>query len=95
MPKSGTDTEHATNNTACDGATRSEVVIPLRMHARVPYPFGDGGVASGANTREGERELRTVGVLDLDSVDHATFDEHDARGLERVVEILAEGCDWE
>lgn len=60
---------------ACDGDTRSEVVLPLRL-----------------KTKEG---LKTVGVLDLDSTVFATFDEEDLKGLERVVEIIAEASEWE
>jgi L-methionine (R)-S-oxide reductase len=37
---------------------------------------------------------KTIGVLDLDSTELATFDDVDLRGLEGVVRILSEGCDW-
>lgn len=56
---------------ACDGDTRSEIVVPLRT------------------------PTKTIGVLDLDSVAHGTFDEADKRGLERIAEILQTACDWE
>jgi hypothetical protein len=62
------------------------------MHTRIPYPFGDGGDPN--NESEAPAGLRTVGVLDLDSVDLSTFDEADKEGLEKVVEILAGACDW-
>ena len=56
---------------ACDGDTRSEIVIPLLT------PAG------------------TIGVLDLDSVAHGTFDVADKVGLERIADILKDACDWE
>jgi len=36
---------------------------------------------------------RLVGVLDLDSPDHARFDDEDRAGLERVVALLVDGTD--
>lgn len=42
--------------------------------------------------RDAGGELKTLGVLDLDSTVLATFDEEDLKGLTRVVEILAESC---
>ncbi|WWC88409.1 uncharacterized protein L201_003320 [Kwoniella dendrophila CBS 6074] len=56
---------------ACDGETKSEIVIPLRNDKNL-----------------------VIGVLDLDSTDLGTFDQEDEKGLERVVEILKNGCNW-
>ncbi|WVR06575.1 hypothetical protein IAU60_003607 [Kwoniella sp. DSM 27419] len=56
---------------ACDGETKSEIVLPLLN--------GRGEV---------------IGVLDLDSTNLSSFDEHDKSGLEKVVHILQNGCDW-
>lgn len=38
--------------------------------------------------------VRTIGVLDLDSTVIGTFDDEDLKGLERVVEIIAEASMW-
>ncbi|WWC62861.1 uncharacterized protein I303_105459 [Kwoniella dejecticola CBS 10117] len=65
------DVESYPGHIACDGETKSEIVVPLRnSHNAV------------------------IGVLDLDSTLLNTFDEDDQRGLERVVRILKDGCDW-
>ncbi|KAL7420534.1 hypothetical protein Q5752_004485 [Cryptotrichosporon argae] len=64
------DVEAYPGHIACDGDTRSEIVVPLRMGGRV------------------------VGVLDLDSVRPAMFDDDDLRGLQGVVRILDGASDW-
>ncbi|MBH1940403.1 GAF domain-containing protein [Mobilitalea sibirica] len=56
---------------ACDCASRSEIVIPIRNRGKV------------------------VGVLDIDSPLIARFDAIDREGLEKVVQILEQGCIWE
>ncbi|KAG8837045.1 hypothetical protein FRC18_010164 [Serendipita sp. 400] len=35
-----------------------------------------------------------LGVMDLDSVTLAAFDEEDVSGLERIVEITVSSCKW-
>lgn len=57
---------------ACDGSTKSEIVIPLYM----------------------KDFSKPVGVLDLDSTVLSTFDEEDRIGLENIVGLLSEACDW-
>lgn len=61
----------ATPPTACDGETKSEIVLPLR-------------------TQDG----RVIGVLDLDSIKPACFDDDDRAGLEKVIAMLARSCTW-
>ena len=40
------------------------------------------------------KDRRVLGVLDIDSPLEARFDEEDQRGLERLCELLIDGCDW-
>lgn len=61
------DVEAFPGHIACDGRSRSEIVVPV-------------------TNADGE----LVAVLDLDSASLATFDEVDARWLERLVRRLAE-----
>ena len=61
-----------TNKKACDGLTKSEIVIPLYMADKT----------------------KPVGVLDLDSTVLGTFDHDDQVGLEGIVEILSNACEW-
>lgn len=61
---------------ACDGETKSEIVVPLR----IPLLQVE--------------EDRVIGVLDLDSTSLGTFDEADRKGLEEIVAVLRDACDW-
>ena len=63
---------------ACDGTTKSEIVLPLLA----------------PSSSDGTDVVRTIGVLDLDSTILSTFDEEDLRGLQGIVDILRDGCDW-
>jgi L-methionine (R)-S-oxide reductase len=64
---------------ACDGETKSEIVIPLVV------PTGTTG---------GNADFRVIGVFDLDSTVIGTFDNDDLEGLKGILKILALGCDW-
>lgn len=55
---------------ACDGDSRSEIVIPIIVSNQV------------------------VAVLDIDSPLCNRFDNHDQEGLEAIVVLLTNGCDW-
>jgi L-methionine (R)-S-oxide reductase len=55
---------------ACDSASNSEIVIPIRGNEQI------------------------VGVLDIDSPSISRFHEQDKDGLEQIVLILEEQCDW-
>lgn len=37
---------------------------------------------------------RIIGVLDLDSTSLRTFDTEDQKGLEGIVALLRDACDW-
>ncbi|WVQ96314.1 hypothetical protein IAU59_003418 [Kwoniella sp. CBS 9459] len=65
------DVEAYPGHIACDGETKSEIVVPLL----------DG-------------QGRVIGVLDLDSTALGSFGKDDKDGLERIVRILTDGCDW-
>jgi len=36
----------------------------------------------------------TLGVLDIDCLVEGGFDEEDRKGLEKIVELVVESCDW-
>ncbi|TBU31615.1 GAF domain nucleotide-binding protein [Dichomitus squalens] len=42
----------------------------------------------------GEESERALGVLDLDCLALAGFDERDKTGLERIAKLVVEACDW-
>lgn len=55
---------------ACDGETKSEIVLPIVVNNEA------------------------IGVLDLDCLAIAGFDEEDRKGLEVIVKIIVDACDW-
>ncbi len=59
---------------ACDGDTKSEIVIPL-IH-------------------EVGSEIVVLGVLDLDCLSINGFDKDDQVGLERLVTLIVNACNW-
>lgn len=73
------DVEKFPNHIACDGETKSEVVIPLILER-------DVGVS--------KKERVGLGVLDLDCVGLAGFESVDVEGLERIAELIVKSCEW-
>lgn len=69
---------------ACDGETKSEVVIPLVARWTEQAPGQEG-----RRTTE-----RALGVLDLDCLALGGFDEDDRAGLERIAQLVIDACDW-
>jgi len=59
---------------ACDGETKSEIVVPL------VHRIGD--------------EVRIYGVLDLDCLAINGFTEEDRVGLEKIVNLIINACNW-
>jgi L-methionine (R)-S-oxide reductase len=59
---------------ACDGETRSEIVVPL------VHKIGD--------------DVRNYGVLDLDCLAVNGFTEEDRIGLEKIVDLIVNACNW-
>lgn len=68
---------------ACDGASNSEIVLPIHG-ACTDFSSFD----SEDNTSSNRTVRPVIGVLDIDSPLLARFDEEDQAGLARFVEIL-------
>jgi L-methionine (R)-S-oxide reductase len=65
-------------SSACDGDTRSEIVVPLLL----------------PSSTDPSSPPHQLGVLDIDSVCLSTFDEDDRAGLEKIAELVVRSCDW-
>ncbi|KAF7526991.1 hypothetical protein G7054_g10595 [Neopestalotiopsis clavispora] len=65
---------------ACDGDSRSEIVVPVVVPMMLP------GEEKGAD--------KLVAIIDVDCAVVDGFDDVDRYYLERLAEILAKGCDW-
>lgn len=74
------DVESYPGHIACDGSTRSEVVLPMKLKRKI----------------EGTDEMEDIvlGVMDLDSIVPVAFDDDDKQGLMAIVTTLVEACDW-
>jgi L-methionine (R)-S-oxide reductase len=74
------DVEAYPGHIACDGNTRSEIVLPMKLRRRNP------------DTAEDEEIV--LGVMDLDSTVLSAFDDEDTKGLERIVQTVVLSCTW-
>ena len=82
------DVEKRPGHIACDGVTKSEIVVPISVKIRRREDYGEVG--------EGiEEEEVSIGVLDIDCERVEAFDEVDKEGLEEFVEVLKRVIKWE
>lgn len=75
------DVEKRPGHIACDGVTKSEIVVPISIKVK-------------RQGREEEEEIK-IGVLDIDCERLGAFDEVDKEGLEEFVEVLKRVIRWE
>ncbi|GAA5835245.1 hypothetical protein JCM3766R1_006915 [Sporobolomyces carnicolor] len=75
------DVEKRPGHIACDGVTKSEIVVPISIKVR-------------KEGSEEEEEVK-IGVLDIDCERLEAFDEVDREGLEEFVAILNKIIKWE
>lgn len=65
---------------ACDGASKSEIVVPITVEVLSPA--------------EGHAETKVVGIIDIDCAEAKGFDETDKKFLEELATLLGTACDW-
>jgi len=63
---------------ACDSESRSEIVVPIQTPV----------------SKDGNKERRFVGIIDIDCAVVEGFDEVDRRFLEQLAELIGKACDW-
>ncbi|KAI5949852.1 YKL069W [Candida margitis] len=66
---------------ACDGETKSEIVVPIILHHQRQTDNGNNKGTDDGDT--------VVGVIDLDCLDLAGFDETDREYLEQLAALLS------
>jgi L-methionine (R)-S-oxide reductase len=80
------DVETFPGHIACDGDSKSEVVVPIAV---------DGKVGGSANSEVFVLTMwQVVGVIDIDCAEPKGFDDNDRKGLEQLANLLADCCDW-
>lgn len=72
---------------ACDGASRSEIVVPILVEDLEVQGGEDGGA-------EIKKKKKVVAIIDIDCAVVGGFDEVDRKYLEELAELLGQGCDW-
>jgi L-methionine (R)-S-oxide reductase len=82
------DVDQFEGHIACDGDTRSEVVVPIRCDGKVRCML----VVSRVNANAG---LQVIGVIDIDCTELNGFDDADRIGLEAIADLLGRSCDWQ
>lgn len=84
------DVEAWPGHIACDGDSRSEIVVPVIKDGVVGLsepgawlpPLSDGA------------SCQVVAIIDLDCAEINGFDQEDERWLVQLAVLLAEACDW-
>lgn len=72
---------------ACDGASKSEIVVPITVDV-----LRSEGAGAGAGIPHVEKKV--VAIIDLDCAELNGFDETDRVWLEKLAALLGRGCDW-
>lgn len=92
------DVEEWPGHIACDGNSRSEVVVPIFGSSSRRGRSGEAGNRESSDGEAGGSGVETgkevVGVIDVDCAEVGGFDEVDRLWLERLAELLGESCDW-
>jgi L-methionine (R)-S-oxide reductase len=92
------DVEQFPGHIACDGASRSEVVVPIVQAGKVRYghPSDLLFVYKQAMVKRERRLLvtQTVAIIDIDCAELDGFTLEDQEGLEELAELLALSCDF-
>ena len=84
------DVEQFSGHIACDGDSKSEIVVPI---------INNGKVSLLIYLPSLQRlliclRLQTMAIIDIDCADLHGFDEEDQKYLEELSGILAEACEW-
>ena len=72
------DVEQFPGHIACDGDSKSEIVVPVTVET---------------GTDEGKTR-KLVAIIDIDCADLNGFDEVDKKYLEQLAGLLGRSCDW-
>jgi L-methionine (R)-S-oxide reductase len=80
------DVEKFPGHIACDGASKSEIVVPIIKEGRV----------SEARRRRRKRltSEQVVAIIDIDCAELDGFGSEDREALEDLAELLAQSCDF-
>lgn len=90
------DVEEFPGHIACDGDSKSEIVVPILKAGKVRdlvFSLLLHYTYDRSRTRR-LSHVQCIGVIDVDCAEVDGFDEEDKLGLEAVAQLLADACDW-
>ena len=82
------DVEAFPGHIACDGASKSEIVVPILSNEEVRNS------SVTLVLQKAHLVIQVVAIIDIDCAEINGFDEVDQEGLERLAELIGESCDW-
>lgn len=89
------DVREFAGHIACDGDTRSEIVVPVVVGEKVSFfSFLFECLAALSRLIDGCGLKKLVAIIDIDSKVEGGFDEVDIDCLELFSQLLARSCDW-
>jgi putative methionine-R-sulfoxide reductase with GAF domain len=90
------DVEKFPGHIACDGQSKSEVVVPIRANGKVSSLTPNTTIrASHKNPSSAKLTgVKVVGVIDIDCAELNGFDGEDQHGLEAIADLLGKSCEW-
>jgi len=80
------DVDEFPGHIACDGASRSEIVVPILVEDLEVQGGEDGGAEI--------KKKKVVAIIDIDCAVVGGFDEVDRKYLEELAKLLGRSCDW-
>jgi len=83
------DVEQFPSHIACDGDSKSEIVVPIAQHGRVSV-----GLFPWWSCVDVDKTNQVVGIIDVDCAILDGFDESDQAWLEKLSTLLAKSCDF-
>jgi L-methionine (R)-S-oxide reductase len=95
-------TEEYPGHIACDSASQSEIVVPITVARSKVTSFSKAERQARDADRpippewsgRGEEDEIIIGVLDIDCEAVDGFDEEDVKGLEAIVKLISQACEW-
>ena len=80
------DVEKFPGHIACDGDSKSEIVVPILFQGQASQPRWCFAPCA--------KSFQVMGIIDIDCAELQGFDETDRGGLESLARVLAHSCDW-
>lgn len=88
------DVEKFPGHIACDGDSKSEIVVPIVKDGKVGADSVDESCQFENSRRADDKCVQVVAIIDIDCAVEGGFDAEDQESLERLAALLSDACDW-